>query len=126
MVTVPKKVEYSLMLIADLMATDESQISMAQIGKKLNLPYRFLSRLAAELKTAGVLESREGKGGGYWLNSQWREKTLYDLMEVLGENKDMVRCNQCHRNDKCRMVKLWERLENNFAKELQKIKLTEI
>jgi len=129
MITIPKKVEYSIILIAFLAQNNKARVSLAYVAKKLKLPYRFMGQLAAKLKEVGIVRSWEGKSGGYELVEGWREKTLYDLMESLGENKRMVKClgdEECSRVANCQLKKIWNRVEDSFVRELKMIKLEEI
>lgn len=130
MITVPKKVEYSIVFISYLAKNENKSISLSEAAKKLSLPYRFLGQLAKQLREAGMVESKEGKLGGYTLNKNWSKKTLFDLIEALGENKRMVKClnsNEiCARESACELREVWNRVESSFITELKKIKLAEI
>ncbi len=129
MITIPKKVEYSIILIAFLAKNMENKVSLMSISKRLRLPYRFLGQLAVKLKEAGIVTSREGKSGGYELVDGWQKKNLFDLMEALGENKRMVKClgdEECSRVANCELKKIWNRVEDSFVREMKLIKLEEI
>ena len=130
MISVSKKVEYSVILIAYLAKNNGQTISLMDVSKKLLLPYRFLGQLALALKEAGIVDSKEGKSGGYSLSADWKKKSLYDLLDALGENKHMVSClgkgGSCVREGQCDMRKLWNKLEMGLVKELKLLNLTEI
>lgn len=128
MITISKKVEYSLVFISYLAKNGQQMISLTEAAKKLNLPYRFLGQLAMELKKSGIVESKEGKKGGYVLESGWKDKSFYDLMESLGENSHIVSClgdKTCGRIAECEMRNIWSKLETTLSTELKKIKLGE-
>ena len=129
MITIPKKVEYSVLLIAHLAKNGGELVSLTDASKKLGLPYRFMGQLASALKEAGIVESKEGKSGGYSLKSGWEKKSLYDLLGALGENKHMVRClgeAGCAREDNCKLRNVWGKVEKSFVDELKLITLSEI
>ena len=130
MITISKKVEYSIILISYLAEKKGETVSLADVAKKLSLPYRFLGQLAGALKNGGIVDSREGKMGGYSLNKGWEKKSLYDLLEVLGENKHMVKCLAgdvvCEREAGCRLRGVWGKIEKSFSKEMKLIKLTDL
>lgn len=128
MITISKRVEYSLVFISYLAKNDQKMISLTQAASKLNLPYRFLGQLSMDLKQSGIVESKEGKTGGYRLAEGWGERSFYDLMEALGENKHVVSClgdKNCSRLEGCEMRKVWSKLESTMINELKKIKLNE-
>ena len=129
MIQISKKVEYSVVLIAYMSKNKEKKLSLAAAAKRLMLPYRFLGQIATDLKNGGIIESKEGKTGGYSLVSGWEKKTLYDLMESLKENKKMVKCmagEECPRSNNCGLIKIWNKLENSVMRDLKEIKLKEI
>ena len=128
MITISKKVEYCLWLI-NFLTKKQKRVSLKTISISLGLPYRFLAQLAANLKQGGVLNSKEGKDGGYCLTEEWRDKNLYDLMMVLGENKHLVEClgdGACNRKDTCKVKNIWQNLENDMVNSLKKIKINQI
>lgn len=130
MITISKRVEYAIELMTFLTKTGGKVVSLMEISKKTNLPYRFLGQVAIDLRKGGIVEGREGKMGGYLLVSGWKDKTLYDLLTALGENKGMVKClgnpGGCSREDGCKMRNIWQKLEADFLNDLRKIKLNEI
>jgi Rrf2 family protein len=130
MITISKKVEYSIIFITYLAKRKEEKVSLADVAKRLGLPYRFLGQLAGALKNGGLVDSREGKSGGYSLASGWDKKSLYDLLEALGENKHMVKCLGgkvvCAREADCQLRGVWDKMEKSFTKELKLIKLADL
>jgi Rrf2 family protein len=130
MITIPKKVEYSMMLISFLAKNEGKTVSLAEVSKKLFLPYRFLGQLCVDLKLGEIIESREGRSGGYVLAKNWQEKTIYDLIVALGENKRLVKCLGgdvgCAQAGKCEIRGLWSKIESVLVDELKKIKLSNI
>jgi len=129
MITIPKKVEYSIIFLSYLSKNPNETISLKQASKKLLLPYSFLSKLATSLTNGGLIVSQEGKSGGYKLAPNWSQKSFYDLLEILDENKAMVSClgsKSCVRAGKCSIQKIWLTLESTWQEELKKIKLSQI
>lgn len=130
MITISKKVEYSIDLLSFLIKTGDKAVSLMEVSKKTGLPYRFLGQVAIDLRKGEIVEGREGKMGGYVLIKGWKDKTLYDLLTALGENKGMVKClgsgEKCIRQEGCKMRNIWQKLELNFLDDLKKIKLCEI
>ena len=126
---ISKKVEYSIVFISYLSHNKGKNITIAQVAKNLKLPYRFLGQIAINLKSGGIMGSKEGKSGGYQLVKGWERKSIYDLLEAMGENKAIVTClgdKDCLRIKDCKMKKIWEKIEKGWFLELKKIKLGEV
>lgn len=129
MITIPKSVEYSVIFISYLSKNKDNLVSLKEVSQKLNLPYSFISKLAPSLATAGIVESQEGKNGGYKLKSNWKSKNFYDLLVALGENKAMVSClggKICAHAKGCSIRNIWQTVEFSWQQELKKIKLSQI
>jgi Rrf2 family protein len=129
MITISKKVEYSIVFISYLSHCKGKNVSLTEAAKILKLPYRFLGQLATILKSGGIIDSQEGKSGGYQLTKGWDNRSLYDLLEVLGENKAMVTClgdKGCIRAKGCGLKRIWEKIEKSWYLELKKVKLNKI
>src|SRR5450755_1387228 len=68
-----KKSQYAFKALMYLAQnTDKGPVLIAEIARKKKIPLKFLENILLELKKAGVLESKKGKGGGYffWKGSQ--------------------------------------------------------
>jgi Rrf2 family protein len=129
MITIPKSVEYSIVLISYLSKNEDINISLKDASKKLLLPYSFLSKLATNLTSGGIIESQEGKSGGYKMKIGWQDKSFYDLLVALGENKAMVSClggKLCSRSRTCSIQNIWKQIEGSWQQDLKKIKLNQI
>lgn len=129
MITIPKSVEYSVVFISFLSKNQDKINSLKDVSKKINLPYSFLSKLASKLATGNIIESQEGKSGGYRVKTGWENKSFYDLLVVLGENKAMVSClggKICAHARGCSIRNIWQTVESSWQQELKKIKLNQI
>ena len=46
---------------------EKGPVLISEIAAKKNIPLKFLENILLELKKAGILESKKGKGGGYYI-----------------------------------------------------------
>jgi Rrf2 family protein len=130
MITISKKTEYALLLLSFLSKQDSS-VALSEVSARIGLPYRFLAQVAGKLKQAGILESKEGKNGGYEVTSRWNDLDMYQLLQILDEDKHMVQCLgdknlKCKLYDQCNAHKIWGKLEEIMTDELKKIKPSEL
>lgn len=131
MVTISKKTEYALMLVMFLAKNDKNEkVSLLAVSSELGLPYRFLSQMASVMKNGGLLVSKEGRSGGYRLANGWQKFSLYDLIVLLGEDRNMVEClcgnGKCKMSTECKLKTVWKKLETGFVAELRQIKLVDL
>jgi Rrf2 family protein len=65
-----KKAQYAFRALTHLVEKyDQGPVLISEISKKKKVPLKFLENILLELKKAGVLESKKGKGGGYYLKN---------------------------------------------------------
>jgi Rrf2 family protein len=58
-------------------------VLIKEIAEKERLPRKFLEAILLELKGAGILHARPGKGGGYMLNRPPRAVTLSRVIRLI-------------------------------------------
>ncbi len=63
-----KKTKYALHALTFLAkSSGNGPVLISEIASKNNIPRKFLESILLELKKNGVLDSKMGKGGGYFL-----------------------------------------------------------
>lgn len=101
-------------------------LSLQQWAKTRSLPYRFLSKVAGNLKRAGLIRAREGKTGGYCLVRPAKKVSLGQVVGALEGKVALVRCatqGKCSCQSFCRHRGLMERLGKTLEAELNGVSL---
>jgi Rrf2 family protein len=114
-----KKAEYGLQLMVYLADKyDQGNIPLKQISKAKDLPYRFLSQIAAELKKSGLLDSKEGLGGGYFLTRSPQEISVAEILETLEGPIELVECLKreasCPWAEACGQKQMFEQMKGKL------------
>lgn len=130
MLSISTQSDYGLLMISYLMKKKD-YIPVSELVEKMNLPQRYLARIAAEMAKHKVLVSREGKVGGYKLTDKAKTMTLYDYFKIFEGEISIARCDKegfaCKWYDVCQHKGL---LQKTFSKilsrELKKQKLLSI
>ncbi len=79
-----KKSKYGLKAL--LVLAEESgrgPVLISELADRQRLPRKFLEAILLELKRHGILQSKKGKGGGYFLRHDPTEITLGQVIRVL-------------------------------------------
>ena len=110
-----KKSEYGLQLMVYLAKkTNRKPVSLKKVARDKKMPYRFLSRVAAKLKEAGLLGTKEGVTGGFFLAKPAKKIHVSDILEVLEGKIEMVNClqsaNSCPWASSCHQRKMFQQL----------------
>ena len=76
-----KKTRYAILAVIKLAREyGNGAILISDIAKSENIPQRFLENILLELKKLGILGSKLGKSGGYYLLKSPREVSLVDIV----------------------------------------------
>lgn len=81
---ISRKTKYGLRALLLLARDyDRGPILISEIAERERIPKKFLEAILLQLKNAGVLTSRKGKGGGYALGKNPAEITMGKIVRVL-------------------------------------------
>jgi Rrf2 family protein len=111
-----KKSKYALKALT-ILAKEYGQgpVLISDIAQREEISRKFLEIILLELKNAGILQSRKGKGGGYSLGRPPEQITLGHVIRVLDgplaplpcvSRSAYIRCRECRDERICgiRMV----------------------
>lgn len=88
-----RKAKYGLIACIDLTRHYERGPRLiADIAKDEELPRKFLELILLELKNAGFLDSKKGKGGGYQLAKSPHQITIGGIIRAIDGPLAPVRC----------------------------------
>ncbi|MBV6394470.1 MAG: HTH-type transcriptional regulator CymR [Anaerolineales bacterium] len=91
-----KRGEYGLramIALADMQKQKpKSLVQTRELSARENIPSKFLEQILLSLKNAGLLHSKMGVGGGYYLAKAPREITLGQIFRTLDGPIAPIRC----------------------------------
>ncbi|WP_159800562.1 Rrf2 family transcriptional regulator [Flavobacterium sp. MK4S-17] len=88
-----KKTKYGLKALIYIAKQDGfGPVLISDISEKERIPKKFLEAILLDLKKFGVLGSKKGKGGGYYLMKDPKTVTVATLIRVLDGPIAMLPC----------------------------------
>ncbi len=97
------KTQYAFKALMYLAEKDGSgPVLIAEIADKKNIPLKFLENILLELKKASVLESKKGKGGGYFFNQPPSQIRLAKIMRLIEGPIALLPCVSLNFYQKCK------------------------
>lgn len=97
-----KKTKYGLKALAFLaLKADRKPVQIIEIARHENISQKFLESILLTLKKAGILGSKKGKGGGYYLFKDPEDIQMTAVMRVLEGPIAMVPCVSLNFYEKC-------------------------
>lgn len=106
-----KKAKYAINALVYLgKRYEQGPILIAQIAEAQHIPQKFLESILLDLKNAGILNSKKGKGGGYYLMRDPEVVNMADVMRLFDgaiaflpcvTYKYYERCEECKDEATC-------------------------
>lgn len=86
--------------MADKPANEPTLI--AEISRKRKIPLKFLENILLQLKNEGVLESKKGKGGGYFFKVPPKDVPLARIIRIIDGPIAMLPCVSLYFYERCK------------------------
>lgn len=108
------KGRYAIRILLDLAEHDNGgYIPMKEVAARQEISLKYIERIMPSLKSAGLIDSVHGIGGGYRLNREPEQYTLWEILQLAEGDLAPVSCLQsnapvCHRAAECRTLSVWE------------------
>lgn len=106
-----KKAKYAIHALIHLAKRqDEGPVLISAIAAAEQIPQKFLEAILLDLKRDGILGSKKGKGGGYYLIKHPEEVNMADVMRLFDgaiaflpcvTHKYYERCDECKNEETC-------------------------
>lgn len=98
-----KKTQYAFKALMYMAQVEkEGPILIAEIAKKKKIPLKFLENILLELKNGGILDSKKGKGGGYFFKEAPSKIHLAKVMRLLDGPIALLPCVSLNFYERCK------------------------
>lgn len=99
-----KRGEYALRALIDLTIAPQAgrqMLSQKEIAEKENLPLPFLEQIFLQLREAGLIDGKRGKGGGFFLAKPANNITLAEVVRLIDGPLAPISCASMTAYAKC-------------------------
>ncbi|KPK64352.1 hypothetical protein AMJ83_02745 [candidate division WOR_3 bacterium SM23_42] len=124
---------YAVQAMLDLASQPEGQVvALRKIADRQGIKAKYLERIFLKLHRAGIIASKKGPGGGYYIDRPIKSIKIGDIMDAVGEFRGLVRCqiadseNCCSRADDCSIRPYWKRMKDTIDEFLNSSTLYDI
>jgi Rrf2 family protein len=135
MVSLTQKAKYALKALIFLSKERErGAILIAEISERERIPRKFLESILLELKNHGLLQSKMGKGGGYWLNKDPKEIFFGQVIRIFDgalapipctAHRYYRRCEECIDENTCEIRKVMYEVKSAILNVLDKTSIAD-
>ena len=126
-----KKCELALQAVLFLSIQKEKRIFNAQeISEEMKVPKEFVSKVLQILTDSGIVGSKKGKSGGFYLAKKPSSIKLIDIVEVIDGKEIFNSCvlgfPGCSHNEPCPVHEKWGPVRDNVLKMLSEETLEQL
>jgi Rrf2 family protein len=131
-----KKCQYALHALLYLAEQDGVEVVTIQaIAEKKNIPKKFLEIILSELKQGGILASRKGKMGGYYLRKKAEDISVLEVIRLIDGAVAMLpcvslyfyqSCGRCEDEHNCNINKLFSAVRDRTLEVLSSSSLADL
>ena len=127
---ITREMDYALRILRALHRN--GQLSAAAVARQEHMQKAITLKLLNRLLAAGLVESRRGVSGGYFLKRRCGEMTIYDVFQAIGDPPLINRCQRegyrCENFPQggCGICKELCRIQGALDQELRRMPLSDI
>lgn len=131
-----KKAKYAIIALLHLTKRNQDgPILIKDIAEQEHIPQKFLEAILLDLKNSGILGSKKGKGGGYFLLKNPAEVNLAQIMRIFDGPIALIpcvtyvyyqKCEECKDEETCAIRAVFKEVRDQTVTILKKATLAEL
>jgi len=125
------RARYALRMMIEIAGSPGADlVSLGHVAATTNISKGYLDQLATALKTASLMRSTRGRGGGYQLARPAEEISVGQIIEAAIGPTNVVECVRqpevCLKSDYCECRDVYERINGAIVNVLDGMSLAEL
>jgi len=80
---------------------NKGPVLISEIAESKRIPLKFLENILLQLKKADILDSKKGKGGGYFLKAHPSQTTVANVIRIVNGPISLLPCVSLYFYQKC-------------------------
>jgi Rrf2 family protein len=98
-----QKAQYAFRALTHLVDKfQKGPVLISEIATQKRIPLKFLENILLELKKAGILDSKKGKGGGYFIRQDPAQTSIASIIRIVDGPIAMLPCVSLYFYQKCK------------------------
>lgn len=125
---ITKKGYYFIKVVLFFAFSKKESFPIKEISKRLDVSEKILEQVLLSLKNMGMLSSKRGPQGGYWLSSDISNLTVMDLLDMAGKKLTVIPVDLGVKPKAIDAVlgELTEEMEEDLVLRLRKLKVKDL
>jgi Rrf2 family transcriptional regulator, cysteine metabolism repressor len=129
---VSRRTDYATRAVLALTLQGGGPLKLEELAKRTAVPQSVLEQVMPSMRTAGIVRSERGPGGGYRLNKRPDELTLERVVRLFQGQLAPIGCATRHNPDPCPMAvgctlrEVWEEIRDATISLLGQVTFAEL
>jgi Rrf2 family protein len=112
----------------------EGPVQLGEIAQAQNIPPKFLTVMLSQMNRVGIVGSRRGRDGGYWLNRPPNEVSYGEIVRLTRGSLGLLpcasrfayeKCENCIDEERCRLHRVMLMVRDETARILDGMTLAD-
>jgi Rrf2 family protein len=130
-----KKCKYAIHALVHMARQPDEKFLIREISEACSIPKKFLETILLELNRSGILGSKQGKGGGYFLRRKPAEVNLAEVVRLFDGAIALVpcatykyyeRCEECTDEVTCSIRNTFLKIRNETVEMMKKSTIADL
>jgi Rrf2 family cysteine metabolism transcriptional repressor len=132
-----RKTQYGLRAMihmAEASGKEKKICSIKEISDEEEIPFDYLEKVVSRLEKKGLVESKLGAKGGYFLSRSPKKISVGEVARALERTTTVVRClsssskekYNCPLRKRCRAIEAWAKIQDALNSALDSVMLKDL
>lgn len=126
-----RRAEYAIRAMVDLAANyDDQPVMSRKIASRQDIPLKFLIQIIPDLRSAGLIHTVRGSGGGIFMSKKPTEINIRQIVEAIEGPISLNQCltgeKGCSRKSHCSIHGMWRLAQDRMVSVLESTTLSEL
>lgn len=125
---ISSKGKYGLVALMDICLYSRSEaVTLKSVSKRQDISERYLEQIFSILKKSGIINSKKGAQGGYFLARKPKDITVGEILNILEGDLKIVSLSEEKNDIECFMQKkIWNNINRQIETYFNSITLEEL
>ena len=125
---ISSKGKYGLVALMDICLYSGSEVvTLKSVSKRQDISERYLEQIFSILKKGGIINSKKGAQGGYFLSRKPKDITVGEILNILEGDLKIVSTSEEKNDIECFMQKkIWNNINRQIETYFNSITLEEL
>ncbi len=125
-----KTSKYAIRVVSYMALKNQEIYSATQLSEALQVSDKYLKRILTTLSNHAIIQSLQGRYGGFRLNKRINDINLYEIIDAVEDINKYIGCvlgfQYCSEENSCSLHKDWAPIQEKLTKFFKNTTIAEV